>query len=216
MEEDKKTEVIAEEKTEVISQEEVAVEAKEVVEKVVDDIVEKAVEEAKEVVEEVKVEVKVVESTAIQESNGLTEDQKKLIAQSYETLKQSTQSFLNDTSIDNTIKITKILGQVIKQLEGITLDGKNVSGADKKVVAIELGRQLIKDVIPDETIISLYDLIAEPTLEAMIDVSKVVNVVVEEQMKKCCPNLCTPKLISVFKKIDFSKLMTILLRLIRK
>jgi hypothetical protein len=32
-------------------------------------------------------------------------------------------------------------------------------------------------------------LIAEPTLEAMIEVSKVVNVAVQEAAAKCCPGL---------------------------
>jgi hypothetical protein len=35
----------------------------------------------------------------------------------------------------------------------------------------------------------VYDLVAEPTLEAMIEVSKVVNVAVKEIATKCCPGL---------------------------
>jgi hypothetical protein len=85
------------------------------------------------------------------------------------------------------------LGQIIKQLENAQVDGKKPTGKDKKAVAIQLGRILIKEVMPDDKgekeVLMVYDLIAEPTLEAMIEVSKVVNVAVQEAAAKCCPGL---------------------------
>ena len=91
------------------------------------------------------------------------------------------------------MKITKTLGQVIKKLESTCIDSKVTCGADKKAVAIQLGRILIKEVMPDDKgeaeVLMMYDLIAEPTLEAMIEVSKVVNVAVKEMAMKCCPSL---------------------------
>ena len=125
--------------------------------------------------------------------SSLTEDQKKLATTIYDSIKSSIQSFISDPSINNTIKITKIIGQLIKQLENVKVDGKEPSGADKKVVAIQLGRILIKEVTPDgngeAAILMVYDVVAEPTLEAMIEVSKVVNIVVQAAATKCCPGI---------------------------
>jgi hypothetical protein len=132
-------------------------------------------------------EAKTVEACNVSESS-LTEDQKKLAAYIYDSTKSAVQSFISDRSINNTIKITMTIGQLIKQLEYVKIAGKAPTGADKKTVAIQLGRILIKEVAPDDKeIFIIYDLIAEPTLEAMIDVSKVVNVEVKEIVKKCCP-----------------------------
>jgi len=130
--------------------------------------------------------------TMISESS-LTEDQKKLAIQLYDSTKEAIKSFITDPSLNNTVKITKTISQLIKQLEGVKVDGKSLSGVDKKAVAIQLGRILIKEVTPDDKgeveILMIYDLVAEPTLEAMIDVSKVVNVAVQELATKCCPGL---------------------------
>jgi hypothetical protein len=130
--------------------------------------------------------------TLISESS-LSDDQKKLATTIYDSVKDSIKDFISDPNVNNTIKITKTLGQVIKQLETTHIDGKVITGADKKAVAIQLGRILIKEVMPDDKgeaeVLMMYDMIAEPTLEAMIEVSKVVNVAVQEMATKCCPGL---------------------------
>ena len=126
----------------------------------------------------------------------LSEDQKKLAAYIYDSTKKVVQSFILDSSFNNAVKITMMIGQVMKQLENVKMDGKAPTGSDKKVVAIQLGRILIKEITPDDKeveIFILYDTIAEPTLEAMIDVSNVVNV---QEIAKCCP-----KMLDIFKKI---------------
>jgi hypothetical protein len=127
--------------------------------------------------------------------SSLTKEQKELASLIYDSTKAAIQSFINDASLNNTVKITKTLGQVIKQLESPSVGSGGVvpTGADKKAVAIQLGRILIKEVMPDDKgereVLMVYDLIAEPTLEAMIDVSRVVNVAVQEAAAKCCPGL---------------------------
>ena len=120
----------------------------------------------------------------------LTEEQKKLATQLYDSTKEAIKSFI-DSSLNNTVKITKTISQLIKQLEGVKVNGKSLSGADKKAVAIQLGRILIKEVTPADKgeILMIYDLVAEQTLEAIIDVSKVVNVAVKKIATKCCPSL---------------------------
>jgi hypothetical protein len=127
--------------------------------------------------------------------SSLTQEQKELAVRIYDSTKASIQSFINDVSLNNTVKITKTLGQVIKQLESPSVGSGGVvpTGSDKKAVAIQLGRILIKEVMPDDKgekeVLMVYDVIAEPTLEAMIDVSRVVNVAVQEMASKCCPGL---------------------------
>jgi hypothetical protein len=125
--------------------------------------------------------------------SSLSEDQKKLATSIYESVKEAIKEFISDPNVNNTVKITKTLGQVIKQLENTKIDGKAPTGADKKAVAIQLGRILIKEVTPDDKgeaeILMVYDLVAEQTLEAMIEVSKVVNIAVQEMATKCCPGL---------------------------
>ncbi len=123
--------------------------------------------------------------------SSLTEDQKKLAASIYNSVKAAIKEFISDPSINETIKITKTLGKLIKELENAKVDGKAPSGTDKKAVAIQLGRILIKEVITSDSIeantLMVYDVVAEPTLEAMIEVSKVVNVVVQKVATSCGP-----------------------------
>jgi hypothetical protein len=130
--------------------------------------------------------------TLISESS-LSDDQKKLATTIYDSVKDSIKDFISDPNVNNTVKITKTLGQVIKQLETTHIDGKVITGADKKAVAIQLGRILIKEVMPDDKgeaeVLMMYDMIAEATLEAMIEVSKVLNVAVPILATKCCPGL---------------------------
>ena len=123
--------------------------------------------------------------------SSLSEDQKKLAASIYDSVKAAIKEFISDPSVNETIKITKTLGKLIKELENAKVDGKAPSGADKKAVAIQLGRILIKEVITSDSleanILMVYDIVAEPTLEAMIEVSKVVNVVVQKVATSCGP-----------------------------
>lgn len=125
----------------------------------------------------------------IVESN-LTDEQKKLTLQIYESVKSKLKDTITDEAINETIKVTKIIGSIVTLLENTKVDEKIPSGNDKKAVAIQLGRNIIKEILSDNTnILVLYDTLAEPLLETMIDVSKVVNTVIMEATKKCCPGL---------------------------
>jgi hypothetical protein len=175
---------------------EITNEVKEEVQEVVNDVVSGATTALSEEVKDIpnRIGLKLISES------DLTNEQKKLAENIYDTTKANVKSFISDLSINNTIKITKTIGQVVKELENVKIDGKSPSGSDKKIVAIQLGRILIKEVTPDDKgeaeILMAYDLLAEPTLEAMIEVSKVVNVVVHEMATKCCPSL-----LELFKKI---------------
>lgn len=122
--------------------------------------------------------------------SDLTDEQKKLTLQIYDLVKVKLNDVMSDDTINDTIKISKIIGNILSLLENVKVDEKIPTGSDKKAVAIQLGRNLIKELISDNTtILALYDTLAEPLLETMIDVSKVVNTVIMEATKKCCPGL---------------------------
>jgi hypothetical protein len=123
--------------------------------------------------------------------SSLSDEQKKLATNIYDSVKLAIKDFISDPSINNTIKITKVIGEIIKQLENANTNGKKILGSDKKAIVIQLGSILIKEVSPDleSEILKLYNLVAEQTLEAMIDVSKVVNVNIQEMSTKCCPGI---------------------------
>lgn len=67
----------------------------------------------------------------ISESN-LTDYQKQLAVKVYESAKADIQAFISDSSLNNTIKITKTIGKLLKQLENISSEGNSPSGADKR------------------------------------------------------------------------------------
>ena len=123
--------------------------------------------------------------------SSLSEDQKKLASSIYESVKAAIKELISDPSINETIKITKTIAKLVKELENAKVDGKAPTGEDKKAVAIQLGRILIKEVVTNDrleaNILMVYDVVAEPTLEAMIEVSKVVNVVVQKVVTSCGP-----------------------------
>lgn len=183
----------------------------------------KLAEEVKEIPESVnveKVEVNVEEApvaavaTVIKEEpkedaglkllseSSLSEDQKKIASQIYLASKVAVHGTLSDASLNTAVKVTMVVGHIIKELASI-----KVGGSDKKAVAIEVGHILIKELVSDENhkneILAIYDSVGEKTLETMIDVSKTINAVlskgmhaaVEEASTQCCPGL-----LSFFKK----------------
>jgi hypothetical protein len=130
----------------------------------------------------------------ISKENKLSEDDKKIVKLVYESAKNAVESILTNQNLDNVIKISMSVAQIIKLLETVTIDDHVIPGKTKKLVAIELGKTLINDLIKDDsvkaTILPLYDLLAESTLEAMIDVSRNVNVKqVTEVATTCCTGI---------------------------
>lgn len=107
---------------------------------------------------------------------GLSPVQKAAVAAVIATMKESAASILADTSA---LSITILLGKLVKAVEGLSISGACLAGADKKAVVLEVGKQLIAEVVPAEQrgiVLSIYELAAEPTLEAMVDVSRTLNV----------------------------------------
>lgn len=114
----------------------------------------------------------------------LTEEQEEVLKAVYEKAKSASETIINEPSINNSVKVAQIVGQTIKLLEEAAKTGKKLAGKDKKIVAMELCRRTIKELIKDEglklNILNKFDIIGEQMLETMIDVSKHLNITVEK------------------------------------
>jgi hypothetical protein len=131
----------------------------------------------------------------IDEKPKLTAEQQKIIKTVYDTAKNAMTSILINPNMGMTIKITQSIGHIVKLVEGLKINNNTVSGHIKKLVAIEVGRQVIIDVIKDEKleadILTMYDNLAEMTIETLIDVSNNVNVNVPKVTTTCFTAIMT-------------------------
>lgn len=110
-------------------------------------------------------------------ANELTDIQKKAIASLLEKSTEFAKSLIKDGML-GTLSITKLIGYLMKNAETLQVDGDAIKGSDKKKVVLEVGKQLIITYVTNgqkTTVVELYDSLAEPTLEAMIDMSHGVN-----------------------------------------
>jgi hypothetical protein len=118
------------------------------------------------------------------EVSKLTDEQEDALKSVYEKAKSASETIINEPSISNSIKVAQIVGQTIKLLEEVANTGKKLVGKDKKIVAMELCRRTIKELIKDEglklNILNKFDTMGEQILETMIDVSKHLNITVEK------------------------------------
>ena len=131
----------------------------------------------------------------IDEKPRLTEEQQKIIKTVYDTAKNAMTNILINPNMNMTVKITQTIGHIVKLVEGLKINNNSVSGHTKKLVAIEVGRQVIIDVIKDEKleadVLRLYDSLAEMTIETLIDVSTNVNVNVPKITTSCFTAIAT-------------------------
>jgi hypothetical protein len=114
------------------------------------------------------------------DEDKLSAEQKVIIKSVYEKVKESIETILNAKDVESAIKITQTIATVIKLLEKFSVGNKPISGASKKLIALELVRTLISDLVKDESIknniLAMYDTIGESTLETLVDVSRNLNV----------------------------------------
>jgi hypothetical protein len=109
--------------------------------------------------------------------NELTEAQKKAITSLLAQTTDFAKTLVQDGKL-GALSMTKLIGNLMKNAESLQVDGNAIKGSDKKKVVLEVGKQLIATHVSGEhkaTVIELYDGLAEPTLEAMIDMSRGVN-----------------------------------------
>jgi hypothetical protein len=143
----------------------------------------------KEKVNDIKIEI----------VNTLTDAQKSVLKVVYDKVKESSDLILQHPTLDSALKITQMMASIIKLLESVKLQDGLLGGKDKKLIALEVGKLLIKDNVKDEekqaVLLMIYDSTAEALLETMIDVSQHLNVKVKEVTGMCCDGL-----MSLFKK----------------
>lgn len=131
-----------------------------------------------------------LEGLDMQMESKLTEEQKKILSFVYDSAKEAATEILNRAAVPDAMKITQLMGALIKMMESLTFHQTKIAGSTKKAVALELGRTLVRDLVKDVTlqsgILMVYDMTAEQTLELLVDVSHHVNVAMKEAAASCC------------------------------
>lgn len=134
--------------------------------------------------------------------SNLNSNQKAILNKIYIRMKEEIDSLIsifnnNNPNKENNSEIVNVVIRIvcicIKYLEKVKINKKPLNGEDKKLIALELGKIVIKNEITDneikDVILSTYELSAEPVLEGIIDVSKEVNTFIKKNYKKiffCC------------------------------
>jgi hypothetical protein len=162
---------------------------------------EKTVEEAKSVsvvitntIEETIAVTEVITNT-IEEANSLTATQKEALDIVFNDVKSTVEHILIDADIPVQVKLMQMISPIIKTVQSVSALQLALTGADKKAIVLECGRKCIKMMLKDHLdILTMYDTIAEPALETMLDLSrnlksvhdKLKELEKKEPSKECC------------------------------
>lgn len=125
----------------------------------------------------------------------LSEKQKEVIQQLYATAKIAVKGIFALHSMDDAMKIGRMIAEIVKLMEKATYRGEKIPGLEKKEIALELGKQLLHDesIIPNEMVrnglLMAYELLGEHMLDTLIDVSRHVNTAIKEVAISCCESL---------------------------
>ncbi len=125
----------------------------------------------------------------------LSVKQKEVLDQLYVVAKDATKGILSLQSADHALKIGRMIAEVVKLTEKASYRGEKIPGAEKKEIALELGKRLLSDptMISDETVrnglLTAYDLLGEQMMDTLIDVSQHVNTAIKEVAISCCEGL---------------------------
>lgn len=120
-----------------------------------------------------------VDATQIQmeeHSSKLTDQQREVLNQLYETAKADTKEHMYLSDMDIPMKIGKMMGTILKLVEKTPYHG-----VEKREMALALGKRLVTDptVIEIEDVrnrLSIaYDMFGDQLLETLVDVSRYVN-----------------------------------------
>lgn len=123
----------------------------------------------------------------------LTKEQEDALNEVYDKAKTICDSIVNIVSLNNSVKITQIIGKVITLIEDLVKSGVKLSSIDKKIIAMELCRRIIKESPLDnkikENILYKFNAIGDEMLETVIHISKNININiknVQEVITPCC------------------------------
>jgi hypothetical protein len=126
----------------------------------------------------------------------LSELQEGVVKELYGTLKETAKGLFSLSSMDDAMRIGKLMAEIMKLVEKATYPGgRKIPGVEKREIALALGTCLVNDstVFPDEGVrhgvSRAYDLLGEQLLETLLDVSRHVNVFVKEVAVSCCEGI---------------------------
>ena len=135
--------------------------------------------------------------------DNLTAFQKAIISKIYKISKNTVKEVVETPEIADALIVTIAIGNLVKLIETVNINNKPLSGKNKKEIVLYIGKLLLKDLLPESdnkaNIIALYDVLAEPTLEKLIDVSKNIKVIVENKVEDVVENLPQKGCFSCFK-----------------
>ena len=133
-----------------------------------------------------------------------TEEQKNIIIQIYSNAKETVETIAAISELSDMVKIVKMIGGIIKLLETATYNNAKISGKNKKHIAIVLTKKLLQNCLQSQSIhnniydgiMQIYDSVSEQVLETMVDVSRNVNIAVQEAASTCCKEFGTAGCVS--------------------
>lgn len=108
----------------------------------------------------------------LDEADSLTAVQKEALSAVFADVNDTVQHIIIDADVSIQVKIVQIISRIIKSVQVICAARNTLTGADKKAIALECGRKCIKMMLKDHLdMLMLYETIAEPTMETMLDLS---------------------------------------------
>ena len=155
--------------------------------KIVTEVITNTIEEAITVTE--------VITNIVEEANSLTATQKEALDIVFNDVKSTVEHILIDTDIPIQVKLMQMISPIIKTVQGVAALKLALTGADKKAIVLECGRKCIRMMLKDhQDMLMMYDTIAEPALETMLDLSrnlksvhdKLKELEKKEPSKECC------------------------------
>ena len=148
------------------------------------------------VITEKAVEASQVIVQTVEEANTLTPIQKETLSVVFDDVKDTVQHIMIDNDVAPQIKIMQLISRIIKTVQDVCAMKSALTGADKKAIALECGRKCIKMMKDHLDILMLYDTIAEPALETMLELSRkmkpvqaIATAVTEQPSQECCMGL---------------------------
>ncbi len=112
-------------------------------------------------------------------NSELNELQKKVFDSAFNSTLNIIKDINNNKTISDYLIVSLTIAEVIKSIEK-----SGLPGCDKKTLAIYMGKKIIENQYADKKeIIAIYDLTVDSILEKMIDVSRNLNVTIQNKIK---------------------------------
>ena len=128
--------------------------------------------------------------------------QERIVSVVIDEAKAAAEPILNNGDLPISVKLTKLLGAIMALLEKARINGAKIASENKRVIALYLVKRLVKEVLKDSALRAelLHEISCAAThlLEALVDVSKGMNVLVKAAEKAvmdkvescgCCASL---------------------------